>query len=147
VTKKKRWKLQQRGRLRERRSRGRSATWQRPSHHHVALDAQGGLQSFTVEDFARHNVTSGNGSDDLPLSGTVTRGDQTVTVDPAIAPDPDHFVLRYHVVDASWLNDFRERVEGTRSGDMLLVRHFIAGKLFGSTIDAHAVGALLPLLP
>jgi hypothetical protein len=113
-------------------------------HMTVSLADTGQLRSFGFERFVRPNVTFGFGPDDLPVSGSVIRGDLTVTVDPAVAPNDGHFVLRYHVAQPSRLNDFVEGIEGTRVGDTREVRYFISGTLFGASIEAHASGTLLP---
>jgi hypothetical protein len=113
-------------------------------HLTLSRSDDGQLRSFDFENFVRSNVTFGTGADDLPVSGTLSRGDLSVTVDPAIAPSREHFVLRYHVIEPSRLNDFTEGIEGTQAGDTLHIRYFIEGTLWGASIHAHAAGTLLP---
>lgn len=113
-------------------------------HLSIALAADGSIQSLAFETFPRTSLSFGGGPDDLPLVGEITRGELTVTVDPAVEATAEHFVLRYHVVDPSRSNDFREGVEGARAGDTLHVRYFIVGTLWGASIDAHAAGPLYP---
>ena len=122
-------------------------------HMTVELDRAGQLRAFDFEKF-RRRVTLGSGQEDIPPSGKATRrdGDLLVTVDDAVAATRDHFVIRYHAVgnvnlNGEMLSDYVEGLDGTRSGDTLIVRYFIRGKLWGATIDAHAAGTLAPASP
>lgn len=112
-------------------------------HMTVVLDGQGKLRSFDFDRFVRH-PTFGEGSEDLPLSGNVTQGVWTSAVDTAVEPTDEHFVLRYHATSSETFSDFVEGLEGERSARGLRVRYFIKGKLYGSQIDAHAAGTLVP---
>ncbi|MEY4578048.1 MAG: hypothetical protein RL701_2751 [Pseudomonadota bacterium] len=114
-------------------------------HLRVALDAQGQLKSFGFERFARSEVTFGAEPADVPLSGATLRNAFEIAVDDAVEPTTDHFVLRYHAKGGpEGISDYVEGLDGTRSGDTLLIRYFIKGKLRGAAIDAHAAGTLVP---
>lgn len=134
---------------------GQAATWSAPvelsapgfygppvDHLTVATDGENQIQSLAFERFPIAPHTFGDGPGDFPLSGTASVGGDTIAVDMTDPPNPDHFVLRYHVQGD--IDDYEEGIDGTRVGSGLVVRYFIQGTLQGATIDGQAAGTLAP---
>jgi hypothetical protein len=95
--------------------------------------------------------TFGDAKGDFPLSGS--RGvdlrpdidlDYTATAVDSSAPTATHFLLREHVASVAGQCDYIESTEGTMTGSGWSVVYSDEGKLYGSTIAAHAQGMLFP---
>lgn len=119
----------------------------------MELSADGQLSALSFEKFTRRDLTFGETYLDLPLSGTREVDDLNVTVDDSVTASESRFAFSYHAEsrktvdgdsDSEPSNAYDEGLEGTRSGDSLDVRYFIKGRLWGSAIDAHTSGTLLP---
>jgi hypothetical protein len=92
----------------------------------------------------------GDADSDYPVSGSRTvvplaiSPTYTATVLDSSIATPDHFLLRYHVLDEGGSCDYIESTEGTRNGNGWSVVYSLEGKLLGAAMDAHAQGTLFP---
>lgn len=111
-------------------------------HLTVGTDAQGQIASLSFRRLMVLPRTYGIGTDQFPLSGTGTARDRTITVDALTPPDPNHFMIESHIRGTD--DDYEEGIDGTRSGNSLVVRYFLQGTLAGLPIDLHAAGTLAP---
>ena len=115
-------------------------------HLTVSVDGSGQLRWFAFQSFVRQVSFTGSTQELEP--GAVNIADEgVVTFDDVVPATPAHFVIRYQVHSDDKQNDYTEGLDGTRQGDALVVRYFIAGKLWGATIDGHAAGTLVPASP
>jgi len=116
-------------------------------HLTVGTDAQGQIASLAFQRMMVLPRTYGTGTNQFPLSGTGMAWDRTITVDSVTPPDPNHFMIEAHIQSTEDADDYEEGIDGTRTGDTLVVRYFLEGTLAGVGFDVHAAGNLAPAEP